>query len=122
MQVTGSPTIIDCHFIGNTSRWGGGLSGASGALARCTFIENVALSLPFTATTGGGAYLEAATVTNCLFVSNHAGTRGGALAAGTSAPSIHNCTLVDNTADQGNGVSLIHPDGSIQLRNCIVLV
>jgi fimbrial isopeptide formation D2 family protein len=69
---SGSPTVRNCIFTGNSaSSVGGGMydSGTS-AITNCTFTKNSANS--------GGGYAGPATVTNCILWSNKGGQISGA--------------------------------------------
>ncbi|MGA2499316.1 MAG: right-handed parallel beta-helix repeat-containing protein, partial [Tepidisphaeraceae bacterium] len=102
---SGSPTISNCRFAGNSADSGGGLfnGSASPTLTGCTFVGNLAGS-------GGGMANDATSVPttiNCTFVVNAVTRYGGAIdGSGTPGP-ITNCILWGDTAQQGsNEVSI----------------
>lgn len=125
-----APTIEDCVFEGNASRDGGALyyqalpSLPPGRIERCTFRDNTALGdgggarvsnarmdrcvfLANDAGSGGGAYvfLQGA-VSNTLLVRNSARNSGGALAFDGDQIELTGCTIAENTAAAGGGLSL----------------
>ncbi|MHC4440832.1 MAG: right-handed parallel beta-helix repeat-containing protein, partial [Planctomycetota bacterium] len=75
---SGSPTINNCTFIGNSAEGGGG------------GIGNMYDSSPI--------------LTNCKFINNHGG-RGGGFYNVSSNPTFINCTFTNNYADDGAGMS-----------------
>ena len=109
-------TFIDCTFVGNKAKQGGGLHGATAK--GCTFTENTATA------SGGGTYN--CTATKCIFVKNKtSGTGGGFYSTGTDLAT--NCYFNANSASsQGacayNGVIrdseiINHSAGSEVLKN-----
>jgi hypothetical protein len=114
-----SPTILRCHFLGNSAVWGGGMyndSGAATNIIGCFFKQN---SAQF-----GGAmynYPSSPTVTNCVFDANHADETGGAIGNHwTSFPILLNCTFTGNSAGVGGGS--IHNSNSAAptVTNCVL--
>jgi parallel beta-helix repeat protein len=76
---SGTPTIANCIFTGNTAVFGGGacVGGSNVTLTNCTFAGN-------SAGAGGGMLIMGAspTLINCRFIDNHAtniGVGGGAI-------------------------------------------
>jgi hypothetical protein len=114
----GSPTLTDVTFSGNTAVYGGGMFTYSGnpALTNVTFSGN-------TASYGGGMHNHThcdSTLTNVTFSGNHANVDGGGMYNSSSSPVLTNVTLSGNTAgDQGGGMYSTlysHPT----LTNCIL--
>ena len=102
-----SPTILDCHIVGNEATNGGGIyldtSGAS--ISGLTFTQNSAAE--------GGAILAVdslPTIENCSFNSNTAFGRGGAIQLLRSPAQIQSCTLVGNSANRGGAISCSDSD------------
>ncbi|MDH4238563.1 MAG: hypothetical protein OEW48_03265 [Phycisphaerae bacterium] len=76
---SGSPTLINCTFIGNSAvRDGGGMF-------------NGGQSNP--------------TLTGCIFRGNSSIYEGGAISNRTSSPTITNCSFIDNSSNHGGGIS-----------------
>ncbi len=112
-------TLVDSHFIDNTSGFRGGAVLATGAMwmINCRFERNVA-------TNEGGAVLGAdaagaPVVINSTFVGN-TGSHGGGYHSFSGVPFIRNCTILQNiaTSGQGNGINAQGPDCFID--NCII--
>jgi len=97
-----SPEITDCLFSSNTaSRWGGGIyiNNSSPTISNCQFNNNSAN------TVGGGIYCDnssSANITDCSF-SNNTANLGGGIACRSSSPSITNSTFSTNTAEANGG-------------------
>lgn len=77
------PTVTRCIFVGNSARYGGGISGDA-TVTDCTFRSNVAY-------TGGGTW-RTGTIVRCAFIGNAAST-GGAI---SGAQMVSGCTFIDN--------------------------
>jgi len=86
-----SLTLTDCVFVRNTAQLMGG------AIAAYDLCEG--------------------TMTNCEFYQNEAQESGGALAGYVFSPTLRNCTLADNTAEDGG--TMYSCDYS-ELFNCIL--
>ncbi len=123
-NATGSPTVTNCTFTGNSaSSLGGGIYNSSGSptLADCTFSGNTS------STYGGGMYNSSSspTLTNCTFSGNTALSGGGMFNNNSSsAPTLTHCTFSGNTALNASGDSwgggMVCDQGSAPtLRNCI---
>jgi predicted outer membrane repeat protein len=116
---SGSPTLRDVIFSGNSARLdGGGMYNMSSSptLSRLTFIGNVA------AASGGGManYANSSpTLTNITFRGNSAGSFGGGLYnyAGSS-PALTNVTFSGNEAGRGGGM---YNDSSSPTLNNVTL-
>ena len=100
--------ITDCVFVDNEAGFGGAvlLDQAGIAVRRCAFFGNAARL-------NGGAiqlYRCAPPVSNSLFSANIAVIQsGGAVAAHEASPNIVNCTFVGNVAQQyGGGIYCFH--------------
>jgi len=99
--------ITDCLIINNHSGYyGGGLYFCKGPVRNCIIAENTAF------VHGGGSYICTGPFVNCIISNNHAGKDGGGICLyGSSGDygypcDLINCTLVGNTADRGNAMSL----------------
>lgn len=145
---SGSPTIQNCLFRDNRSRFGGGaayLSGSSPKFFRCSFEDNLAGSSggAVNIVSGGAIVFDGCTfrgnhalrggaleifttgevrVLNSLFVGNVATAgRGGGLWLGSSGQSIvSNCTIVGNSAPASVGGGIRVVGSSSILRNLIL--
>ncbi len=95
-----SPTLRDCHLVGNTTTGSGG--GAQflwgGVVERCLFRGNSA------AGDGGGLACsqQPTTITDCTFVDNVAGGDGGGLALSTDCD-VSDCVFEGNDATGDGG-------------------
>jgi hypothetical protein len=105
---SGSPTVTNCTFSGNTASSGGGMSISTHSLAtvtNCTFSGN---SAEGEYAKGGGMRIGDAspTVTDCVFSGNSARWGGGVYTGIDidSAPTITNCTFSGNSAEYGGGM------------------
>ncbi|MHC4478718.1 MAG: right-handed parallel beta-helix repeat-containing protein [Planctomycetota bacterium] len=116
---SGSPTVTNCTFSGNSSRVGGGgmFNGKSSnaMVTSCTFSGNASKS-------GGGGMANddssSPTLTDCTFEDNWAGHHGGGLANWKScAPSLVNCTFSRNEAVTWGG-GMNNGESSPILTNC----
>ena len=98
-----SPTLTNCTFSGNSVEfYGGGMGNFSSnpTLISCTFSDNSAVS------SGGGMfnYSSSLTVTNCIFSSNSAEREGGGMRNWYGSPTLTNCTFSGNSAGGGGGM------------------
>ncbi len=117
---SGSPTLINCTFSGNSARYyGGGMySGANSSptLVNCTFSGNSAGSY------GGGMYKEgygSSTLVNCTFSGNSAGSYGGGIYSNGS-PTLTNCILWGNTVNGSTDESAQIASNSPIVNYCCV--
>jgi len=100
----GSPTLVNCTFVGNYAKdYGGGMCNWPGSptITNCTFIGNRADY------EGGGMYNYSGSdlnVTNCTFSGNKAEVYGGGVYNYESSPEFVNCTLSRNEAYIGGGM------------------
>ncbi len=116
--------VLDCEFLGNRARGGGGCEGVNITVRSCEFRDNHA------ETSGGGATLVHSIAEQCTFtgnrsddlgggvaisgtplvdsiVANNSGVRGGGISFGGSAFGdrlVERCLVVDNTATYGGGI------------------
>ena len=110
-----SPTVTNCIFSGNSAdENGGGMYNSyssSPTLTHCTFSGNSASA------NGGGMYNDysSPTLTNCTFSGNWAGD-GGGMKNYESSPTLTNCTFNDNSANLGGG--MYNSESSPTLTNC----
>ena len=143
---SGSPTVENCTFTGNSARViGGGMLNdvrSSTVVTNCTFTRNLARldgggmfnfsgGIPTvenctfsgnSAKLGGGMYNDVesnATVTNCMFSANWAESHGGGMYNDVeSNTTVTNCTFSDNWAEsQGGGMYNLSSHPT--LTNCI---
>ncbi len=107
--------IRGCVFSFNHSGEGGAVKTSDARIDRCVFDHNT------TSSDGGAVFVIAkASITNSLFFSNEAAFSGGAiLAGGSSTTDIHGCTIVNNHAGAGGGLSLGR-DSSAVVSNVIL--
>ncbi|MGA2071057.1 MAG: right-handed parallel beta-helix repeat-containing protein [Sedimentisphaerales bacterium] len=145
---SGSPTITNCTFSGNSADNGGGYGGGGGMynegggpiVTNCTFSGNAAFGwIDYTgqnAHGGGGGgmfnYYSSPVVTNCTFSENSAigfypygiGSGGGMYNKGGS-PMVTNCTFSGNSARWRNitnggsgGGMYTYYGGNVIITNC----
>ena len=116
---SGSPTVMNCTFSGNSAQGGSGGRGggmynnsSSPILTNCTFSGNSAFD-------GGGMFNVGGspTLTNCTFIGNSADNGGGMYNWGSS-PTVTNCTFSGNSAAGGGG--MFNNNSSPTLTNCIL--
>jgi len=113
---SGSPTLTQCTFRGNSAYAGGGmynLKYSNPRLSNCTFSENSASG------NGGGMFnsQSSPTLVNCTFSDGYAyNTGGGAFNSGGS-PTFTNCEFTENTAGSGGGVC--NADSNTVIINCV---
>ncbi|OHB63143.1 MAG: hypothetical protein A2Y76_15310 [Planctomycetes bacterium RBG_13_60_9] len=115
----GSPTVIDCTFVGNCVVQSGGSVknsySTSPTFIRCTFQANYAGD-------GGGMYNYQShpVLIDCLFVANYATERGGGIAnVKTSNPKLTRCRFVGNSARQDGGGGVFNVSSSPVMNNCL---
>jgi parallel beta-helix repeat protein len=90
-NTSGSPTVSNCTFSGNSADYGGGgminEADSRPTVTNCTFSSNF----------GGGMcnVNSSPTVTNCTFSSNFGG--GGMVNEPLSSPTVTNCTFIANS-------------------------
>ncbi|GAG52523.1 unnamed protein product, partial [marine sediment metagenome] len=102
MGNSGSPTLTNCIFIGNTV---------------CNDSINDG---------GGGMYNHqgSAVLINYIFAGNLAGGKGGAMWNWASNTTLANCTFVGNSAPNGSTIACYSQNypspGTLQFTNCIL--
>ncbi len=113
---SGSPTVANCTFSGNSANSGGGgmanFNSSHATVANCTFSGN-------SAEAGGGMsnYNSShPTVGNCTFSGNSAGSGGGMSNGHGSNPAVTNCVFAGNLAIYGGGMYSTHT--SLKVTNC----
>lgn len=105
-----SSTIIDgsdihrCFVLGNTSATVRGFTITQG------YCTAPGMFPPYNLTSGGGVFLTAGVVEQCVIRENYA-KNGGGVAAFGAACHVNNCTIVNNAAYLGGGVYVM--DGVI---------
>ena len=125
---TGSPTVTNCIFTGNTAHKGGGTYNELGnpTFSNCTFSGNLAFEDGENYPGGGGMYnfRSNSKLTNCVFISNSAsapdeGGDGGGIFCGDSSATLINCMIIGNFARRYGGGMTNWFGGSSELINCI---
>lgn len=112
----GAAVVVDCRFVGNSGKYGGGVYvQTAGALRRCVFETNSVSQ------NGGGLYIAVATtVDGCVFVGNTAtasGKCGGAIAGAVVKGTLRGCAFTNNAAQfRGGAVELA---GGTVYTNCV---
>ncbi len=100
---SGSPTLVNVTFSGNSATNGGGMgnyNGSNPALTNVIFSGN-------TATNGGGMYNyngSSPTLTSVTFDGNTAYSGGGMYNSTSSSPTLTNATFSGNSATNGGGM------------------
>ncbi|MGA2499578.1 MAG: right-handed parallel beta-helix repeat-containing protein, partial [Tepidisphaeraceae bacterium] len=122
-NLSGSPTVRNCIFTGNSAIWGGGMENwtSSPTVTNCTFIRNVV-----SAGGAGGGGMDSTnssspTVTNCAFNGNVASDGGTGFNAGGGAVDISfssfatltNCTFSGNTAVNGGAMFIYQTSATV---------
>ena len=117
----GSPTLLNCTFIGNTAGRGGAVSNipytaGNPTFIKCKFIGNTA---------GAGGAIESQggspTLTNCVFSGNVSESGGGLYNMGNSNATLVNCTLSGNSAiANGGAIYNSWATASVEVLNCIL--
>jgi parallel beta-helix repeat protein len=124
IDVSGSPTITACTFVGNTANsidGGGGMANISSSptVTNCTFSGNTAIDQG----NGGGMYnfnASSPSLTGCTFSGNTANGAGGGMDnADSSSPTLSQCNFVGNTATGTlGGGGMYNSDSSPALTDC----
>ena len=113
--ITGGQTRRHRAAIDAPTGIGGGMENYSGSptINNCTFIGNSA------EVSGGGMLNDDDSnpiLTNCKFIENYGG-RGGGVYNSNSHPTFINCTFKNNCADNGAGMGI--RGGSVMIKSCI---
>ncbi len=99
---SGSLTLLNCLFKGNSGIIGGAMYNSKGdpSLINCTFLLNSAND------EGAGIYSSRGSpiLYNCVFGSNYAKEHGGGMYNEFNSPIITNCTFSGNSAYAGGGI------------------
>ncbi|MFQ5413909.1 MAG: hypothetical protein ACE5E6_05575, partial [Phycisphaerae bacterium] len=103
---SGSPTIRDCVFAGNSGVSSGAVYNLGGnpSFVRSRFTGNRAASL-----NGGAVYNTAnsnGVFSQCVFIGNTAETVGGAVSAFDGNATFRSCVFLGNMATHGGGISV----------------
>ena len=139
--VKATASLSDCLFDSNAAQNSGGgvfVSGAANvSFDNCQFLGNSTTAGIGDNNGGGGLFIAGQTasdgwcsVSNCIFVGNSAGARGGALGFtwnGWAHGAIGNCIFTNNTSVlQGGGLSIregqsnVHADNVLTVRNSLI--
>lgn len=124
-NIEGSPRVINCRFIDNVTGFvcrGGGMcnwyTGPDLEVTNCLFMGNG------NGYKGGGlAEMEgSSTLTNCMFIKNTSSSVGGGIYYFTpdTTPTLINCTFVENYSDSAEGGGFFNNDSTPKITNCIV--
>ena len=111
--------FTNCEFSGNSAQDGGAISMADGAqpvLQQCDFYRN-------SATKGGAMYLDGDSgcrITDSAFVHNTAVQGGVMFATDVSRPSLHNCTLQNNSATDVGGAVVVDEESTVNIHYCVL--
>jgi len=114
---SGSPTVTNCTFSGNSANSAGGgmynYDHSNPTVINCTFSGNSADS------SGGGMFnIESSPmVTNCTFSGNSADFGGGML-SDNSSPMVTNCTFSGNSAGWSGGGMYNYYTDTVKVTNC----
>jgi parallel beta-helix repeat protein/predicted outer membrane repeat protein len=116
-----SPTIKDCIITNNTGLNGAGISSwynSSSTISNCSITNNIGSN----STYGGGilAWGASPIITNCTISNNYAGVGGGIHGINSSSPSIDNCIITGNTANDYGGGICIEQSSSSTINNCVI--
>jgi len=110
----GAPAVQGCSFLGNYGWGGGAVASCNGPISECEFVGNVAEM-------NGGALIGCSgLISDCVFSYNLAGKQGGAMDAGygDTTPTLRNCILTGNSAEERGGAVVIHYDSTVTIANC----
>jgi predicted outer membrane repeat protein len=111
--------ISSCLFSENTAgEDGGAIYGWGGLISNCTIIGNSASSYPYHGGSGGGIYCYgdgSPTITNCTIANNSAQENGGGISRGSGI--ISNCIITANSAEESGG-GIDEWEGKIE--NCLI--
>lgn len=122
----GTLNCTQCTFFQNSGDFGGAmfLDSTVTTLTHCLFRANLANkgTSSGSANSGGAITIYRADpiITNCLFVGNTAGSKGGVIYLGiNSQPTLTNCTLTANEATTASGI-WANDFTQARLTNCIL--
>lgn len=121
---SGSPTVVNCRFIGNTAEQrGGGVFNHVGAskFASCSFIGNTS------GLEGGAMYNRTKSglrLDNCAFIGNEADYGGSVYSWDYVTATLVNCTFAANTALFGAAIACDSLDqtrpSTLEFANCVI--
>jgi hypothetical protein len=125
---SGSPTISNCTFTGNTAFGsGGGMYNREGSptLTNCAFIGNGVVEhywdkMP----SSGGGMLNvwgSPKLTNCIFIGNMSSSGGGGMGNYGGSPTLTGCRFIGNLACYGLGGGMYSDQSTATLNNCIFI-
>ncbi|MBA7471311.1 hypothetical protein ES707_06617 [subsurface metagenome] len=97
--------LSKCGAVRNCVIAGNSAGGAGGGLDQCPSISNSIIS-GNVVVGNGGAMHDCTRVINCTIIGNRANGNGGAISYHGSGATISNCILWDNTATEGEQISL----------------
>jgi len=124
MMVAGEALISGCYFENNSDPYTGGALVLQGDYGSATYVQDCVFVSNHAARRGGAMYVSESIegITGCLFAHNSAGEQGGAIyydrGAGSSLQTIESCTLVFNSAPEGAG--LFVEDGRLKITRTII--
>jgi hypothetical protein len=116
-----SPTIMNCEFVNNNVRFGGGVYSGSNSgtmITDCVFDSNSATHL------GGGIVIRNGTIRKCLFIDNvtsgvGSSHGGGGIWWGTGSGSIEQCMFIRNNGGYAGGAILTW--SNLQITNSLFI-
>jgi Right handed beta helix region/Chlamydia polymorphic membrane protein (Chlamydia_PMP) repeat len=118
----GSPTVRNCAFVRNSAQDGGGMYNNAGSgpnVASCDFRENAATSSGGgIASTGGAPISPNATITDCAFIRNTAGS-GGAIST-YGGLTVTSCEFYGNSANWRGG-AIYSRSTTLDLTYCTII-
>jgi serine protease len=120
IYVKGGGRVVDCTLRGNSGGMtGGGAFMDGGLLDRCVITQNSAVG-QYSSSGGGGVNINnAATVQNCLIVTNTTTYKeGGGVRMTSSGGIVQNCTIAGNLSGSDVGGGVLMTAGI--LRNAIL--
>ncbi|MHC4088347.1 MAG: choice-of-anchor Q domain-containing protein [Planctomycetota bacterium] len=123
---SGSPTISNCTFAGNTAFvFGGGMYNRDGSptLINCTFIRNGVVEHGWEGMPNDGGGISSSggspKLINCKFVGNMSISSGGGMCNYGGSPTLTNCSFIGNLASYGLGGGMYSSQSTATLDNCI---
>ena len=117
LNLSSSPTVIECTFAGNLAERGGAMNNhtANPTITRCSFSSN-------TASVDGGDifnFNSSPVLSECTFNANSDGIGGGMTNKGGGSPTMTNCTFRNNSAVGALGGGIITDNSNLAISNCI---
>jgi len=118
-----SPTVRNCHFVGNRCTFGGGagyINGSTPTFTDCTFEDNIGGSFggAFDMATAGPLRFD-----RCVFIGNRAQRAGALEVFASNGIEVTNCSFFDNTATgaSGGGALWIGQGSNTLVVNCSIV-